>query len=163
MAPANPRTLFFLAVIACLGLIGGALYLEHGVGLEPCPLCIVQRVCVMLFALVCLVAALHGPARLGRRIYGGLTLLIALAGAATAWRQIWLQSVPVDEGDACLPPLEHLIDALSLREVLSLAFHGTSDCTALSWSLYGMSLPEWSLLAFAGMILFSLFQILRRG
>lgn len=163
MALANPRTLFLLAFLGCLGLMGGALFLEHYVGLEPCPMCIVQRVCVIIFALVCLIAAIHGPARLGQRLYAGLALLFAALGAGTAGRQVWLQSVPADQLEACLPSLEFMLDALPLQEIVRLVFHGTADCAEVTWTLFGMSVPEWSLLAFVGMILFSLFQLLRRG
>jgi protein dithiol:quinone oxidoreductase len=162
MALATPRNLFLLAFLGCLGLMGGALYLEHVVGLEPCPLCIVQRVCVILFALVCLVAAIHGPGLLGQRLYAGLALLFALVGAATAGRQIWLQSVPPDQLEACLPSLEFMLDALPLQEIVRLVFHGTADCAEVTWTLFGLSVPEWSLLAFIGMILFGLFQLPRR-
>lgn len=162
MALAAPRNLFLLAFLGCLGLMGGALYLEHVVGLAPCPMCIVQRVCVILFALVCLAAAIHGPARLGLRLYAGLALLFALVGAGTAGRQIWLQSVPPDQLEACLPSLEFMLDALPLQEIVRLVFHGTADCAEVTWTLFGLSVPEWSLLAFLGMILFGLFQLLRR-
>lgn len=162
MALATPRNLFLLAFLGCLGLMGGALYLEHVVGLAPCPMCIVQRVCVILFALVCLAAAIHGPARLGQRLYAGLALLFALVGAGTAGRQIWLQSVPPDQLEACLPGLEYMIETFPLQEIVSKVFHGTADCAEVTWTLFGLSVPEWSLLAFLGMILFGLFQLLRR-
>ena len=163
MALANPRTLFLLAFLGCVALMGGALYLEHVVGLNPCPMCIVQRIFVILFGLVCLVAAIHGPARTGRRIYAFLGLLMAIGGAGTAARQVWLQSVPPEQLDACLPSLEFMMQALPLQEIVRLVFHGTADCAEVTWTLFGFSLPEWSLLAFIGMALFSLFQLLRRG
>lgn len=163
MALATPRTLFLLAFLGCLALMGGALYLEHVVGLNPCPLCIVQRVFVILFGLVCLLAALHGPARRGRRVYAVLALLCAAGGAGTAARQVWLQGVPADQLDACLPSLEFMMEALPLQEIVSLVFRGTADCAEVTWTLFGLSLPEWSLLAFAGMILFALLQLLRRA
>lgn len=163
MALAAPRRLFLLAFAGCLGMLGGALYLEHVVGLEPCPMCIVQRICVVLFALVCLIAAVHGPARLGRALYGVLALLFAALGALTAGRQVWLQSVPPEQLSACMPSLEFMLDALPLQDIVRLIFHGTAACAEVNWTLFGMSLPEWSLLAFVGMILLSLFQILRRS
>ncbi|MFG0380276.1 disulfide bond formation protein B [Pseudomonas sp. zbq_18] len=162
MALANPRSLFLLAFLGCLALMGGALYLEHGVGLSPCPLCIVQRVFVILFGLVCLVAALHAPQRTGRRVYSVLALLFAIGGGATAARQVWLQSVPPEQLEACLPSLEFMMEALPLQDIVSLVFHGTADCAEVTWTLFGLSLPEWSLLAFVGMGLFALFQLLRR-
>lgn len=159
----QPRPLFFLAFLGCLALMGGALYLEHVVGLGPCPLCVVQRVFVILFGLVCLLAALHGPAAGGRRWYAGFGLLLAIGGAATAARQVWLQGVPAEELDACLPSLEFMVQALPLQEIVSLVFRGTADCAEVSWTLFGLSLPEWSLLAFAGMALTALLQLLRRS
>lgn len=163
MALANPRSLFLLAFLGCLALMGGALYLEHVVGLNPCPLCIVQRIFVMLFAIVCLIAAIHAPARTGRRVYAVLALLCAAGGAGTAARQVWLQSVPADQLEACLPSLEFMMEALPLQDIVSLVFHGTADCAEVTWTLFGLSLPEWSLLAFVGMALFALFQWLRRS
>ncbi len=163
MALVQPRTLFLLAFLGCLALMGGALYLEHVVGLNPCPLCIVQRIFVMLFGAVCLVAAIHGPGRGGRRVYAVLGLLMALGGAATAARQIWLQSVPADQLEACLPSLEFMMQALPLQEIVTLVFRGTADCAEVTWTLFGFSLPEWSLLAFLAMAVVALFQLLRRN
>ena len=160
---ASSRSLFLLAFFGCLLLMAAALYLEHVVGLEPCPLCVVQRICVIGFALVCLVAAIHGPSPLGRRIYALVALLFAAAGAATAGRQIWLQSVPAEELDACLPGLEYMIEAWPLQEIVSKVFHGTADCAEVKWTLFGMSIPEWSLLGFIAMLGFCVFQLLRRS
>lgn len=162
MTQASPRLMFLIAFIASLLIMGGALYLEHVVGLEPCPLCIVQRIAVIVFGLVCLLAAIHGPAGLGRRIYAMLALLSAAGGAAIAGRQIWLQGVPADELPACLPSLDYMLEALPFQETLRLLLHGTADCAKISWTLFGMSIPEWSLLAFVGMMLFALYQLLRR-
>lgn len=162
MSLASPRSLFLLAFFGCLALLGGALYLEHGVGLDPCPLCIVQRIFVILFGLVCLVAALHGPALLGRRLYAGFALFAALGGAATAGRQVWLQNIPPEQLPSCLPSLEYMMEALPFQEIVRQVLHGTADCAEVGWTLFGMSLPEWSLLAFVAMILFALFQLLRR-
>ncbi len=163
MSQASPRLMFLLAFIASLLIMGGALYLEHVVGLEPCPLCMVQRVAVIGFGLVCLLAALHGPSRLGQRVYAVLALLSAAGGAAMAGRQIWLQGVPPDELPACLPSLDYMLEALPFLETLRLLLHGTADCAKISWTLFGMSIPEWSLLAFIGMLLFALYQLLRRA
>jgi disulfide bond formation protein DsbB len=159
---ASPRSLFLLAFIGCVLMMIIALYLEHVVGLAPCPLCIVQRICVIAFGLVCLVAAIHGPRKSGRRVYSILALLFAVAGGATAIRQIWLQNVPADQLPSCLPSLEYMMDALPFQEIARLVLHGTAECAEVSWTLLGLSIPEWTLLAFIGMALFCLWQLLRR-
>ncbi|HBX57409.1 disulfide bond formation protein B [Pseudomonas sp. UBA2684] len=163
MPLASPRSLFLLAFVGCLVLMGAALYLEHVVGLEPCPLCVVQRVCVIGFGLVCLLAALHAPGRTGRRVYALGALLFAAAGAATAGRQIWLQSVPADQLPACLPSLDYMMEALPFQDIVRMVLHGSADCAEVSWTLFGMSIPEWSLLGFVAMLLFGVFQLLRRA
>ena len=103
MSLASARSLFVFAFLGCVAIMGGALYLEHVLGQQPCPLCIIQRVCVIIFGLVCLLAAVHNPGRSGQRGYAGLAGLAALAGAGTAGRQVWLQNIPADELPACLP------------------------------------------------------------
>ncbi|MDU9396440.1 disulfide bond formation protein B [Pseudomonas sp. zfem003] len=163
MSLASPRPLFFAAFLACVAVMAGALYLEHVEGLEPCPLCIVQRIFIILFGIACLAAALHNPQFKGRRVYSVLALLFAAGGAATAGRQVWLQGVPADQLPACLPSLEFMMEALPFQEIVKLMLHGTADCAEVTWTLFGMSIPEWSLLAFAGCILFSLYQLLRRA
>jgi disulfide bond formation protein DsbB len=159
---ASPRSLFFLAFVGCTLMMIAALYLEHVVGLAPCPLCIVQRICVIGFGLVCLIAAIHGPRRTGRRVYSIVALLFALAGGATAIRQIWLQNMPADELPSCLPSLEYMMDALPFQEIIRLVLHGTAECAEVNWTLLGLSIPEWTLLAFIAMALFTFWQMLRR-
>ena len=163
MLLASPRLLFLLAFLACVALMGGALYLEHAVGLEPCPLCIVQRIFLVLIGLVCLAGAIHGPARGGRRIYSVLVFLLALLGGATAARQVWLQTVPLEQLPACLPSLDYMMEALPFQEIVRLVLHGTADCAEVSWKLFTLSLPEWSLLAFVAYLGFSIMQFLRRA
>lgn len=162
MSLIRTRSLFFLGFLGCLGLMAAALYLEHVVGLEPCPLCIVQRVCVIAFGLVCLLAGVHGAGRLGSRLYAGLALLFALLGGATAGRQIWLQSVPADQLPSCLPSLDYMMQALPFQEIIRLMLHGTADCAEVSWTLFGLSIPEWSLMGFIGMGLFCVLLLLKR-
>lgn len=162
MSSLSSRSIFLWAFIGCALVMAGALYLEHGVGLLPCPLCIVQRICVIGFGLVCLLAATHHPAALGRRLYAVLAALFALAGAGTALRQIWLQRIPAEELPSCLPSLEYMMEALPFQEIVRLVLHGTAECAEVSWTLLGLSLPEWSLLVFIGLFGISLWQCLRR-
>ena len=163
MALFSSRRFFLLAFAGCVLIMLGALYLEHVVGLEPCPLCIVQRICVMLFAAVCLLAALQGPGKTGQRAYALLLLLIAAAGGGTAVRQVWLQSMPAEQLPACIPPLDYLMDSLPFQDVVRLVLHGSADCAEVNWTLFGLSIPELSLLGFVVCIGLALYQGLRRS
>lgn len=159
----STRLLFSLAFLGCAGIIAVALYLEHVVGLVPCPLCYVQRVAVILFGIVCLLAALHNPARLGQRIYAVLSTLAIGLGIAAAGRQIWLQGLPEDELPACLPSLDYMLEAFPLQDVISKMLHGTADCAEVGWTLFGLNLAEFSLIGFIAMLVFSVFIMLRKA
>ena len=156
-----PRQLNLLALLACLAAMAGALYLQHVDGLEPCPLCIFQRVGVIAAAVVLLVAALHGPKGVGVRIYGLLTALAAIGGGAVAIRHIWLQNLPPDQVPACGPGLEYMLDVFPLQNVLQQVLAGSGECAEMDWSFLGLSLPAWSLVVFAGLLVVALFQLFR--
>ncbi|MFT7689133.1 MAG: disulfide bond formation protein DsbB, partial [Candidatus Azotimanducaceae bacterium] len=96
MIPSS-RAIYALVFLGCVGLLGVALYMEHVMSLDPCPLCIFQRVMVLATGIVALLAALHGPQQLGVKIYGGLMILTATIGGAISTRQLWLQSLPEDQ------------------------------------------------------------------
>jgi disulfide bond formation protein DsbB len=153
---ARTRTLFFLAFIACALIVGATFYLERVVGNAPCPLCFAQRVLLLTCSLVCLMAALHAPRTLGWRIYSGILLFASLAGAAMAGRQVWLQASPPENPAACLVNLQYLLDTQPWVKVLAMIFAGSAGCSEITWSLFGISLPEWSLLAFSGVALFAM-------
>jgi disulfide bond formation protein DsbB len=159
----SPRILFALAVIACAGLMATALYFQHGLGLEPCPMCIFQRIAVISIGLICLVAALHGPAATGQRIYGLLITLVALTGLSIAGRQSWLQQLPPERVPDCGPGLEYMLEVMPLQDVISKVFRGTGDCAEVQWTLLGFSIPEWMLPVFGGFVLFGLFNLFVPG
>jgi len=162
MSPFGSRLLFLLGFAFCFGLMLVALYLEHVKGLIPCPLCLVQRGFFILAGISCLIGALHNPAALGRRIYALLLLLFTGLGAATAGRQIWLQTLPPEQLAACLPPLDFMLEVMPFTEVIKQVLHGSADCAEVSWTLFGLSIADWSLLAFCGLIALALFQLFRR-
>jgi len=158
-----PRPLWLLGFLFCTGLMLMALYLEYAKGLIPCPLCMVQRGFFILAGVICLIAALHHPARLGQRIYAALLLLFAGLGVAAAGRQIWLQNLPPEQLAACLPPLDFMLQVMPFTEVLSKVLHGTADCAKVDWTLLGLSIADWSLMAFCGLFALALYQLLRRS
>jgi disulfide bond formation protein DsbB len=141
--------------------MGIALFMEHAMGLEPCPLCILQRVTVIVTGLVTLVAALHHPGVRGIRVYAIGAILAAVLGAALAVRQLWLQSLPKDQVPACGPGLDYLMEVLPLTEVLNMILTGDGSCAEIAWTLFGISIPGWTLVGFIGLIAINVFQIVR--
>ena len=156
----SSRTLFLGLFAASAALLGVGLYLQHVVGLEPCPMCIMQRYAFAAVGLIALVAGLHGPGRGGSRAYAGLILLFALAGGGVAIRQTWLQLYPPAFAD-CGPDLDFMLESFPLSDALPMIFHGTGDCSKVDWSFLGLSIANWSLLCFALVAAFAVAMLLR--
>ncbi len=140
--------LFTLAFLVTLGLVGFALYLQHVKNLDPCPLCVAQRIAFLAVGLVALVAALHRPRGFGIGAYAALGALVALAGAGLAVYHLWLQSDPKRAAACVGSPVERIIDASNLAEWVPPLFRYDGPCTLKPWSLLGLSIPEWSLVWF---------------
>lgn len=134
--------------LACAGLLGFAFYLQYVKGLQPCPLCVLQRVAVASTGLLFLLAAIHHPARTGAWIYGGLTALASLAGAGVAARHVWLQYTPAEKRPACGPGLDFLLSTFGPLEGLRRTLRGSGECGAVEWTFLSLSIPEWTLGAF---------------
>lgn len=151
------RALFALGFAACAGGMAFVLYLEHFRGLEPCPMCVFQRVAMVAAGLAFLVGMLHGPrGALGRWTYSGLAALASAAGAGIAARHVWLQGLPPDQVPACGPTLEYLMGMLPFTEVVRTILRGDGNCAVIDWSFLGLSLPGWALVAFSGLTLLAL-------
>ena len=140
------RRLFLLAALACLALLGFGYYLQFVQGLDPCPLCILQRVAYLGVGLVCLVAFMHGSAA---GLYSGLALACALGGAGIAGRQVWLQHLPPERVPECGPGLDFILQAFPLFDALKLIFTGSGECAETVWTFLSLSIAEWSLFWFA--------------
>lgn len=158
MSLAPSRSLFFLAFMAGALTLGGSFYLEFGASLRPCFLCQMQRVFLAAFALINLAAALHNPQRSAIYLYGTASMGCAILGATTAVRQVLLQNVAPDQAADCWPSLHYMIENLSFWQALQLTVKGTVDCAEINWTLFDLSLPEWSLLFFVAMLILGFMQ-----
>ena len=157
-----PRRIgYLLGFSVCAGLMGYALYLQYVMDLEPCPLCILQRVAVIAMGLVFLIAAFHNPGRTGARVYALLQLLIGGVGAAIAARQVWLQSLPKDQVPACGMGLDYMLETLPFTDVLQKVLEGSGECAEKSWEFLHLSIAGWTLVFFVAMIAAS-FALIRR-
>jgi disulfide bond formation protein DsbB len=155
------RIAYFLAFFVCAILICYALYLQYVEGLEPCPLCVFQRICVIIMGVVFLIAGFHHPGRLGATAYALLLLLAGGAGIAFAGRQVWLQSLPPDQVPTCSMGLNYMLDTLPFADVLKKVFEGSGECAEKTWEFLHLSLAGWMLVFFIAMIATS-FALIRR-
>lgn len=140
-----------------------ALYLEHFKGLEPCPLCIFQRVGLIGLGIFSLMALIHNPiSNFFKRSYAFLGLVAILWSAGVATRHVWLQHLPPDQVPSCGPGLNYWLDTLPLKSVFEQVLKGSGECAMIDWTLFGQSLPVWSLAFFVVLAVISLWQLLRK-
>jgi disulfide bond formation protein DsbB len=140
-----------LGFLACVALMAYALYAQHVLHLEPCPLCIFQRVAVMSVGALFLIAALHNPGTTGARIYGGLQLLAVFAGAGIASRHVWIQAQPPGTVAACGADLNYLMEIMPLTDVINKVLFGSGECGKIDWRFLGLSMPWWVLISLAAL------------
>jgi len=133
--------------LLCAALIGLALYLQEQEGLEPCPMCILQRYAFTVLGIVALAAAIHGPRGMMLKAYGALCALVALAGAGVAMRHSYIQHFP-PKIETCGTDLEFLVNTFPISQALPKIFAGSGSCSAVDWKMMGLSIPEWALVWF---------------
>ncbi|MBA2483474.1 MAG: disulfide bond formation protein B [Nitrosomonas sp.] len=144
------RTIFLLIFLCCAGLIAYAQYLQHVVDLLPCPLCVAQRVAYWILGLIALLAFLHNPKTIGQRLYGGLLLIFASAGAVVAFRQSWLIRYP-ESFECGISPEEEFLNTLPIAEWWPGMFEANGDCADVEWEFLSLAIPDWSFIAFVGL------------
>jgi protein dithiol:quinone oxidoreductase len=151
-----------LGFAACAALLGYAYYAQLVLHLEPCPLCIFQRVGVFALGLVFLIAAVHDPVGWGRRVYASLLALSALATIGVAIRHLYIQSLPEGSVPACGASLDFMLKVFSLSEVLVKVLTGSGECARVTWAFLGLAMPAWVLIAALGLGAYGVWINLRR-
>ena len=146
------RRWYGLLVLVVVGLVAAAIGLQIQLDLDPCPLCIAQRIVFFALGGWFLLATLHGPNGWGRWVYGIGGAVIGLIGVGISGRHVWLQGLPADQVPSCGPGLEFILDAFPLMDALQLILKGSGECAELSWSFLGLSMPAWALVWFVLMI-----------
>lgn len=137
--------------VAVVGLMAYALYEEHVVGLEACPLCILQRMAMIALGIVFAVAALHAPRGGAARAYGVLGALAALTGMGISGWHVRLQNLPAADVPACGPGYDYIMDTFGWLDGLSMIFTASGECAEINWSFLGLSMPAWVFLWFVGL------------
>jgi disulfide bond formation protein DsbB len=162
LAGLTPRKLALAGFLVCAGLIAFALYLQYYVNLEPCPLCMLQRICFTALGAVFLLAFLHGPGRRGAQIYGGIAFLIAATGLVLATRHVWLQWFPPDVS-ACTADLFFQLRRFPILSVFEKALRATGDCAKVDWRFLYLSIAEWSWVWFVLFACFTIYIVRQAG
>ena len=145
----HPRRVWLGIALACLAMLSFGMYLQHVVGLEPCPMCIVQRYAMVLMALVALLGAFVS-ARMPTLMVGGALVLLAEGGAYVAARQSWLQWYP-PEAVSCGRDFYGMIETFPLKQAIPMIFKGSGDCSKVDWTFLGGSIANWSFVVFVVM------------
>jgi disulfide bond formation protein DsbB len=141
--------------------LGFALYNQYVDYLDPCPLCVFQRLVFIWMGAFALLAAIHNPARIGQRIYAWLLVAGASLGVSIAGRHIWLQSLPPGEVPECGPGLGYMLENFPLTEVLSTVLSGSGSCAEVVWAFFGLSMPMWTFLWYVVLGLLTLWVVYR--
>lgn len=155
----KPRLWFFWGFLGCVFLLSMGAYFQFVDGLEPCPLCISQRIAIFMTGLCFLIAVIHNPESFGIKVYAAIGTVTALFGAGISTRHVWLQHLPPDEVPECGPGLEYTLQNFPLSATIKLLLNGTGDCAEVNWTMLGFSMPAWTLLAFLMLAALSVFQI----
>jgi len=156
----RPRLVAATIAIAAAAMMGIAFYLQYELGLEPCPLCMTQRICVSLAGAIALLAVLHDRAY---RVYAVATGLACVAGGGFAIRQLYLQGLPPDQVPACGPDLTYMLEAFPMADLLQAMLAGTGNCAAVDWSLFGISIAGWVLIGVTGLAALATWQFVSAG
>ncbi len=156
------RALNLVGFAACAGMMGFALFAQHVLLLDPCPLCVLQRVAVITLGVVFLVAAVHNPESWGRHVYAVLIFLAAGDGIAIAGWHVHMQNLPPSETPACGPGLDYMLENFPLADALKMVFSGSGECAEIVWQFLGLSMPAWVLLWMLGLGSAAVWNNLRR-
>jgi disulfide bond formation protein DsbB len=132
--------------LVCAALMAYALHAQYDLGLDPCPLCILQRIGVILMGAAFLAAALHHPRGRGRYLYAALLVLFALFTVGIAARQLYIQSLPPGTLPSCGAPLAVMLRFMPLTEVIRKVLTGSGECGEVNWRFLGLAMPAWVLI-----------------
>ncbi len=156
------RNWFFLGSLTCFSMLAIGAYFQLVEEMEPCPLCISQRIAILITGIAFLIAALHNPAQKGIQRYAILGALFALMGAAVSARHVWLQNLPPEDVPECSPGLSYIFENFPLTETFKLMLNGTGECADVLWTFLGLSIPGWTFVAFIFLATVSLLQLINK-
>ncbi len=164
----NKRPHYLFIFVACFLMLAGALLIfQQAFGLDPCPLCILQRIVIISIGLIALVAYLHDSEGMADKVYGGLLVLGGLISIGIATRQVWILNTPREETASCGPGLEvwldKFIDLLPQGAVTEKLFRATADCADAQMALFGLDVPEITYPVFLALLVYIVWLFFKRN
>lgn len=163
MFPISNRMISLAVFVACVALLAGAYYFEYILYMDPCPLCIMQRIAVLLVGIAGLLGFLLARNQIAQLASGVFMLLSAVLGIGVAGRHVWIQSLPADQVPTCGPSLEYMVDTLPWAEVLTVMLRGNGNCADSHWAFLGLSMPQWVLVWFVGFAVVGTFLVIKNA
>jgi len=160
MIKLNKRQLLLFSFAYCFTLLSLGAYFQFVKELEPCPLCISQRIAILMVGFVSLIAAIHNK---GVNIYGGILSVLSLIGAFISARHVWIQNLPEDEVPECGPGLAYIFENFPLIDTVKLMLSGTGECSEVLWVFLGLSIPAWTFLAFIALLSVNTWVLFRKS
>ena len=156
------RLLNLYALVLCIAsLLFAILYLEQTLYLDPCPLCVLDRVVIFGLGVIFLLALLHNSKSFAAIIYGIFCTILSVIGVLLAARHIWLQNLPEDQVPECGPDIYFMLETLPIFEVLKSVLTGSGSCAEVSWTFAGLTIPEQTLILFVVLLVLSVIQTIR--
>ena len=147
----------------CITLLAYGYYLQFHEGLEPCPMCIFQRICYFGIGIFAIAGAIHNPLSIGHKVYLSLMAIFSLAGAGIAARQTWLQHLPPDKVPECGPGLDFMLEMYPVGETILKVLRGSGDCAVVDWRFLSLSIAEWSLICFIVIFCVLILHLIKRS
>ena len=164
MIPLASRQINALGLLICIASIAFAyFFLQLYLGLDACPLCLIDRGLVMLAGVFFLLGFIFDPAQLGRRLLASGALLFSSLGIAVCVRHLWLQSLPADQVPECSPGLDYMLETFPIGETLHTIFNSAGECAEIQWSLLGLSIPAQTLILFVVLAAIALELLTRKS
>lgn len=157
------RVIYGIGFLLIVAILGSAFYLEYVKGVDPCPLCLLQRFCMIVLGIIFFFGALIPFKKIGKCSIGILGFLISGCGITLATRQIWLQHAPSSQSIDCGASLQYLLHVLPWDQAIAHVFMGSAECSEVAWRFLGFSISEWSWLWFLFFGIVCLFQLMRRS
>jgi len=148
---------YFIGFLFCCALMTYAFYAQYVLNLEPCPMCIFQRLAVIAMGIIFLLCSIIDPKSKISKLLASFSFTAAASiGIAVASRHVWLQNLPSDQVPGCGPGLDFMLSTFPLAEVLEMVLSGSGECANVDWSFLSLSMPSWVIISFFVMLIYAI-------